>query len=266
MSAVVLGALLPFFGTVLGAASVLFMKCGFGGKAQKILSGFAGGVMVAASVWSLLIPAINMARESGGGSLAFIPAVTGLLAGIFFLFLLDRIISNASACGTKDDDAFRKSAMVLLAVTLHNIPEGMAVGAVFAGILADKEMVSLTGAFILSIGITIQNICGGYRKKEGFSIWYFKRCSRACQCTAYNCIVSLLDTGNALSAFVCGGSHDICCGGRIDPGSCQGRTEQCHDNGVCNWICIDDGLGCGTGVNTIFDMQAELLQYFVFYD
>lgn len=161
MSAVVLGTLLPFFGTVFGAASVLFLKCGFSGKAQKILSGFAGGVMVAASVWSLLIPAINMSRESGGGSLAFIPAVTGLLAGIFFLFLLDRIISNASTCGTKDDDAFRRSAMVLLAVTLHNIPEGMAVGAVFAGILADQEMVSLTGAFILSIGITIQNIPEG---------------------------------------------------------------------------------------------------------
>ena len=161
MSAVVLGTLLPFFGTVFGAASVLFLKCGFSGKAQKILSGFAGGVMVAASVWSLLIPAINMSRESGGGSLAFIPAVTGLLAGIFFLFLLDRIISNASTCGTKGDDAFRRSAMVLLAVTLHNIPEGMAVGAVFAGILADQEMVSLTGAFILSIGITIQNIPEG---------------------------------------------------------------------------------------------------------
>ena len=161
MSAVVLGTLLPFFGTVFGAASVLFLKCGFSGKAQKILSGFAGGVMVAASVWSLLIPAINMSRESGGGSLAFIPAVTGLLAGIFFLFLLDRIISNASTCETKGDDAFRRSAMVLLAVTLHNIPEGMAVGAVFAGILADQEMVSLTGAFILSIGITIQNIPEG---------------------------------------------------------------------------------------------------------
>lgn len=161
MSAVVLGTLLPFFGTVFGAASVLFLKCGFSGKAQKILSGFAGGVMVAASVWSLLMPAINMSRESGWKSLAFFPAVTGLLAGSFFLFLLDKIISKASVYGTKEEDAFRKSAMVLLAVTLHNIPEGMAVGAVFAGILADKEMVSLTGAFILSIGITIQNIPEG---------------------------------------------------------------------------------------------------------
>ena len=170
MSAVVLGTLLPFFGTVFGTASVLFLKCGFSGKTQKILSGFAGGVMVAASVWSLLIPAINMSEESGAGSLAFIPAVTGLLAGIFFLFLLDKIISGGSVCGTgKDasaceangDGVFRKSAMVLLAVTLHNIPEGMAVGAVFAGILANQEMVSLTGAFILSIGITIQNIPEG---------------------------------------------------------------------------------------------------------
>jgi len=170
MSAVVLGTLLPFFGTVFGAASVLFLKCGFSGKAQKILSGFAGGVMVAASVWSLLIPAINMSRESGGGSLAFVPAVTGFLVGIFFLFLLDKIISKAtvygtgkeaSACKAEIDNTLRRSAMVLLAVTLHNIPEGMAVGAVFAGILADQEMVSLTGAFILSIGITIQNIPEG---------------------------------------------------------------------------------------------------------
>ena len=82
MSVVVFGTLLPFFGTVFGAASVLFMKCGFSGKTQKILSGFAGGVMAAASVWSLLIPAINMSRESEGGSLAFIPAVTGLLADV----------------------------------------------------------------------------------------------------------------------------------------------------------------------------------------
>ena len=170
MSVVVLGTLLPFFGTVFGAASVLFLKCGFSGKVQKILSGFAGGVMVAASVWSLLMPAINMSEEAGNGSPAFIPAVAGLLSGIFFLFLLDRIISKGYACGTgkevsacetKIDNALRRSAMVLLAVTLHNIPEGMAVGAVFAGILANREMVSMTGAFILSIGITIQNIPEG---------------------------------------------------------------------------------------------------------
>ncbi len=162
MWTIVLGVLLPFFGTAFGAGSVLFMRHSFGGKAQKILSGFAGGVMVAASVWSLLIPAINMSQESGVGSWSFIPAVTGLLVGILFLFLLDKVIPHVYAVGeVQRENALKKSTMLLLAVTLHNIPEGMAVGAVFAGMLADNEAISLMGAFTLAIGITIQNFPEG---------------------------------------------------------------------------------------------------------
>ena len=164
MTSVVVGILLPFLGTTLGAGCVLFLKENFSEKVQKALSGFAGGVMVAASVWSLLIPAMNMAEEAGGGKLSFIPGVVGFLLGIFFLLILDKIIPHLhvnedSAEGPKV--ALAKSTMLLLAVTLHNIPEGMAVGVVFAGMLANNETITLMGAFSLAIGIAIQNFPEG---------------------------------------------------------------------------------------------------------
>lgn len=163
MTAVALGILLPFLGTALGAGCVFFLKNGFGVKTQNALAGFAGGVMVAASVWSLLIPAMNMAEEAGSGKLSFVPAVVGFLLGIFFLLILDKIIPhlhvNDEVEGPKV--GFGKSTMLLLAVTLHNIPEGMAVGVVFAGMLADSQTITLMGAFSLAIGIAIQNFPEG---------------------------------------------------------------------------------------------------------
>ncbi len=164
MTSVVLGVLLPFLGTTLGAGCVLFMKNGFSVKLQKVLSGFAGGVMVAASVWSLLIPAMNMVEEAGGGKMSFVPAVAGFLLGVFFLLALDKIIPHLHVNEETSEGpkiALAKSTMLLLAVTLHNIPEGMAVGVVFAGMLANNEAITLMGAFSLAIGIAIQNFPEG---------------------------------------------------------------------------------------------------------
>lgn len=157
-----LGILIPFVGTTLGAACVFFLKYEIKPLVQKGLLGFASGVMVAASVWSLLIPAIDMSVDMG--KLSFIPAVIGFAVGIAFLLLMDRIIphlhlNTAEPEGMKS--TLKKSTMLVLAVTLHNIPEGMAVGVVFAGLMTGSSPITLTGAFALAIGIAIQNFPEG---------------------------------------------------------------------------------------------------------
>ena len=129
---------------------------------QRALTGFAGGVMVAASVWSLLIPALDQAAYMG--KLSFIPAVVGFLLGIFFLLALDRLIPHLHRNSTEPEgprSKLKKTTMLVLAVTLHNIPEGMAVGVVFAGYRAGNVGISLMGAVVLSLGIAIQNFPEG---------------------------------------------------------------------------------------------------------
>lgn len=176
-----IGILVPLIGTTLGAACVFFMRGDMNPTLQKVLSGFAAGVMVAAAVWSLLIPAMEMSE--GMGKLAFVPAAVGFLLGILFLLLLDRIIPHLHVNEEEPEGiktTLKKSSMLVLAVTLHNIPEGMAVGAVFAGMLADNGGITLMGALALSIGIAIQNmpegaiismpLCStGVSKKRAFS-------------------------------------------------------------------------------------------------
>ena len=157
-----LGVLIPFLGTALGAACVFFMKKSMSDNVQRILTGFAAGVMVAASVWSLLIPA--MEQSEGMGRLAFVPAVVGFLFGIFFLLLLDHVIphlhlGSEEAEGPKSK--LQKTTMLVLAVTLHNIPEGMAVGVVYAGYLSGSTGMTVMGALVLAIGIAIQNFPEG---------------------------------------------------------------------------------------------------------
>ena len=159
---VIQGLLLPFLGTVLGAACVFFMKNKLNQKIQRIFTGFAGGVMVAASVWSLLIPAMEQADYMG--KLSFIPAVVGFWAGVLFLLLLDNIVPHLhldsnDAEGPKS--ALSRSAKLVLAVTLHNIPEGMAVGVVYAALLSGSTDITVTGALALSLGIAIQNFPEG---------------------------------------------------------------------------------------------------------
>ncbi len=156
------GLLLPFVGTMLGASCVLVMRKGMNQTMQRILTGFAAGVMVAASIWSLLIPAIEQANDMG--SWAFVPAAAGFLLGIFFLLLLDRIIPHLHVNSEKAEgpkSKLAKTTMLVLAVTLHNIPEGMAVGIVYAGLLAGETELTAMGAMVLSLGIAIQNFPEG---------------------------------------------------------------------------------------------------------
>ena len=157
-----IGILIPFVGTTLGSAMVFFMRKEMNGKIKKGLLGFASGVMIAASVWSLLIPAIEMSEEQGG--IPWMPAAMGFLLGIGFLLLLDTLTPHLHLNEDTPEGLpsnLKKTTMLVLAVTLHNIPEGMAVGVTFAGILAGNTMISLAGAFALSIGIAIQNFPEG---------------------------------------------------------------------------------------------------------
>ena len=156
------GILIPFLGTSLGAACVFFMKKTLSDTVQRALTGFAAGVMVAASVWSLLIPAIE--QSVGMGKFAFGPAVVGFYVGMLFLLLLDHVIphlhqNSSEAEGPKSQLA--RTTMMVLAVTLHNIPEGMAVGVVYAGYLTGSTQITAMGALALSLGIAIQNFPEG---------------------------------------------------------------------------------------------------------
>lgn len=158
---VMLGLWIPFGGTVLGAACVFFMKQSLKAATTKMLSGFAAGVMIAASVWSLLLPAFEQADYLG--KLSFLPVVLGFMCGMMFLLFLDRVIPHMhldeSVEGPKTK--LSKQMMMVLAVTLHNIPEGMAVGILYAGFLSGAVSISKAAAFSLAIGIAIQNFPEG---------------------------------------------------------------------------------------------------------
>ena len=155
------GSMIPFLGTALGAACVFLLKNQISERLQKALLGFAAGVMVAASVWSLLIPAMNQSEHLG--KLAFVPAAVGLLLGMAFLLILDQVIPHQhldSDCPEGTPCKAQKSTMLMLAVTLHNIPEGMAVGVVLAG-LGSEGGITTAAAYALAIGIAIQNFPEG---------------------------------------------------------------------------------------------------------
>lgn len=159
---IILGILLPFFGTSIGSACVFFMKKKLNRSVQRSLTGFAAGVMVAASIWSLLIPA--MESWTGPDFLAFIPSVTGFWAGVGFLLLLDRLTPHlhiGSSQSEGPESRLKKTTMLVLAVIIHNIPEGMAVGVVFAALLSGDSNISLAGAMALSLGIAIQDFPEG---------------------------------------------------------------------------------------------------------
>ncbi len=156
------GVLIPFAGTSLGAACVFFMRKNMRNMAVRALTGFAAGVMVAASIWSLLIPA--MEQSEGMGSLSFLPAFIGFWLGILFLLLLDSVVPHMHMNSDKAEgpkSGLKKTTMLVLAVTIHNIPEGMAVGAVYAGWITGSAQITFMGALALSIGIAIQNFPEG---------------------------------------------------------------------------------------------------------
>ena len=169
------GLIIPFIGTALGSACVFFMRKSLSTSLQRALTGFAAGVMVAASIWSLLIP--SMEQSADMGQWAFLPAVIGFWLGILFLLGLDRLIPHLHRNSTEAEgvrSGFGKTTMLTLAVALHNLPEGMAVGAVYAGWLADGSGITSTSALVLALGIAIQNFPEGAiismpLRAEGFS-------------------------------------------------------------------------------------------------
>lgn len=155
------GLFIPFLGTVLGSALVFFMKKELDSRIQKVLSGFAAGVMVAASIWSLLIPSMEMSGNRG--RLAFIPAATGFCIGMIFLLILDKTVPHMHLDETQEGvkNKLKKTTMMMLAVTLHNIPEGMAVGILYAGWASGSAQITEAGALSLALGIAIQNFPEG---------------------------------------------------------------------------------------------------------
>ena len=156
------GIMIPFLGTALGAACVFFMKKSLGDLVQRSLAGFAAGVMVAASIWSLLIPAIE--QSEGMGKLSFLPAFIGFWVGVLFLLLLDHLIPHLHVGSNQAEgpkSRLDRTTMMVLAVTLHNIPEGMAVGVVYAGFLSGNTQITAASALALSLGIAIQNFPEG---------------------------------------------------------------------------------------------------------
>lgn len=157
-----IGILLPFLGTTLGAACVFLLRGELKPLVQKAFLGFASGVMVAASVWSLLIPAMDMSE--GMGKFAFVPAAVGFLLGIGFLLLMDQTVPHLHIGSDESEGpkvALKKTTMLVLAVTLHNVPEGLSAGAVFAGVLSGNDSVTMAGAIALAVGIAIQNFPEG---------------------------------------------------------------------------------------------------------
>ncbi len=158
----IIGIMIPFIGTVLGAGCVFLLRKQIKWKTQRVFTGFAAGVMVAASLWSLLLPALE---QSGNlGRLSFLPAAVGFSIGIAFLLLLDHVIPHIHAATNEEEgipSRLGDTVKLMLAVTLHNIPEGIAVGVVFAGLSADNANISLSGAVALSLGIAIQNFPEG---------------------------------------------------------------------------------------------------------
>ena len=158
---IIFGILIPFFGTAVGAATVFFLKKQISPAVQRALMGFASGVMIAASIWSLIIPSIEMSEDA---VLSWLPAAVGFVLGTVGLLLLDRLV--ARICARKDVFAEKRSPrertlIMVLAITLHNIPEGMAVGVVFASVISGGNAATIASAMAFSIGIAIQNVPEG---------------------------------------------------------------------------------------------------------
>lgn len=162
MNDLAFGLTIPFLGTALGASCVLFMKNAIKGRLQNLLTGFAAGVMIAASVWSLIIPSIQMTGEQG--ILSVVPAVVGFFCGIFFLLSLDTLIPHQHPKGDHSEgpqSSLSKTTKLVLAITLHNIPEGMAVGVTFAAAMGAHAYLPMAAGIALAIGMSIQNFPEG---------------------------------------------------------------------------------------------------------
>ena len=254
------GILIPFLGTSLGAGCVFFLKNSLRDGIQRALTGFAAGVMVAASVWSLLIPAMEQAADLG--RLAFFPAAVGFWLGILFLVLLDHLIphlhqNSLQAEGPKSQ--LQRTTMMVLAVTLHNIPEGMAVGVVYAGYLAGTAQITAAGALALSLGIAIQNFPEGAiismplraeGMKKGRAFWGGVLSGIV---EPIGAVLTILAAGIVVPAlpyllsFAAGAMLYVVVEALI-PEMSQGRHSNVGTVFFCGRLQRDGGTGCGTGI------------------
>ena len=230
------GVLIPFVGTSLGAVCAIFMKKQLVSSLQRVLSGFAAGVMVAASVWSLLLPAIDQA--SSYSTWAFIPAALGFWLGVFFLLFLNRAIPRLRTDSGESGGLFgrtKRTAMLVLAVTIHNIPEGMAVGAVYAGYRAGSFGITSMAAFTLALGIAIQNIPEG-------AIISMPLCDEALRLFPAR-------PSNAIFFKLCRGRHVLCRRQGADSRDDGGRLLRHRHCFFRLWLHADDGAGRRAGMN-----------------
>ena len=259
MKQTVYGLLIPFLGTTLGTACVFFMRKQLSDAIQRILTGFAAGVMVAASVWSLLIPAMEQAAWMG--KLAFLPAFSGFWIGILSLLGLDHLIPHLHAKSNQAEgpkSQLKKTTMMVLAVTLHNIPEGMAVGVVYAGVLSGSAQITATGALALSIGIAIQNF------PEGAIISLPLRAEGESKERAFlgGVLSGIVEPIGAVLTILCERlvvpalpyllsrrSDALCGGGGADPGNVPRQAFQPWHACLCGGLQHHDGTGCGAGIN-----------------
>ncbi len=256
---VAVGLGIPFLGTALGAACVFLLQGEMNATVRKTMLGFAAGVMVAASVWSLLIPAMDLSE--GMGKLAFIPAAAGFLLGILFLLVLDRVVPHLHLDSEEQEGVksnWKKSTMLILAVTLHNIPEGASVGIVLAGAMAGGSPITMAGALALSVGIAIQNFPEGAiislpLKEELGKGKAFLMGTMSGAVEPVAAVVTLL-LAEQMTPFIpytpciCSGSHVVCGGGRTDSGVRRRGAFQYGNAGLCGGVCHNDDSGCCTGL------------------
>lgn len=245
--------LIPFLGTSLGSAVVLFSKGELNQKLQKFLLGFASGVMIAASIWSLLIPSIEMAESQN--IVAWIPATVGFLLGIGFLLLLDSVIPHMHLDSDNPEgvrSSLSKNTMLVLAVTLHNIPEGMAVGVTFVGAISDNTGITVAGALALAVGIAIQNFpegaiislplhAGGASRKKSCFLGIMSGVVEPIGAVLTVIFAGIAVPLVAVSSLICRRSNDICCNRRAYSGITKRQTFQHRNNRCCNRIYADDG-------------------------
>ena len=252
---------IPFIGTTLGAAMVFFMKEKIAPKLEKALLGFASGVMIAASVWSLLIPSIDMTEAQGG--IAWVPAVVGFLLGIAFLLLLDTLIPHLHLNSDKPEGVhtkISKTLMMLFAITLHNIPEG---GRCHDCRCACRQCRNYDYGCICPVTWYCDSEFPGgrdclyavkgrrYGKTESISVWYGIRRSGAGVWISDNPACSADDEDSSVFPVFCSWCDDLCCCGGTDPGSTGGRAYEYRNDRYSNRLCADDGARCGTWINNL---------------
>ena len=243
-----IGIMIPFLGTTLGSACVFFMKKSLGDLVQRSLAGFAAGVMVAASIWSLLIPAIE--QSEGMGKLSFLPAFIGFWVGVLFLLLLDHLIPHLHVGSNQAEgpkSRLGRTTMMVLAVTLHNIPEGMAVGVMYAGFLEGNAQITAASALVLSLGIAIQNFpegaiismplrAEGDSKSKAFLGGVLSGIVEPIGAVLTTPCRAACDSGAAVSAELCGGRDALCGGGGAYPRDVTGKALQHRHDFLCRGL------------------------------